>query len=131
MPRSTTLRRLPVADLFPRSRTREQITLPLLNPEILADLQLLVGLDRFSDRQGADRFGAPRDQIDETRADRILLQAVKQRMADFQVIGLQLRDGLERRVAGAAIVDRDLEAHRLQVLQRMTERAVVADGTPL
>src|SRR5215472_15257825 len=87
---------------IPRRRRRKIKPLPVLDAELLADAQLFLGLDGLGDGRRADGVGEAGHEVDEAAADWVLLDALKQRVADLQVVGLQLGDRLERGVAGAA-----------------------------
>ena len=72
-----------------------------------------------------------RDEFDQPMADRIVLHAAEQRVADFQIVRLQLGHRFQRCVTGAAVVDGDFEAHRFQMVQGMAKGSVIANGAPL
>src|SRR5438445_12462594 len=78
--------RAPLLDLIPRARLGEVEALPEVNAEVEADPELLLGLDGLGDRAGADRVGAARHELHEAAADRVGLDVVEQRVADFQIV---------------------------------------------
>ena len=50
-----------------------------------------------------------------------------ERVGDLDVVGLQVQDRLEPRVAGAGVVDRDLHVRLAHEVEDVLERVVVAD----
>src|SRR5262249_31541346 len=105
--------------------------LAVRDAEAPAFLEVLGRLDAFRDALGVDAAREVDEHLDDVALDRVGVEARHERVGDLQEVRAQLGDGLERRVAGSGIVDRDPEALAPQGVERGPERRNVADGGAL
>ena len=74
--------------------------------------ELLARLDSFGDRPKTERVGQGDDGRDDGRVARVTAQPVDEGLVDLQHVDGEAAEVAERRVAGAEIVDDELDAER-------------------
>src|SRR5687768_7953560 len=106
---------------MPRS-SRPQESLAIPDAELLNRLPLLLGLDPFGHNRGSQRI----DHFDESakggRLQRVVRNALDELPIDFDHIGLEENEQLERRPAESDIVEGNADARTAQQAETLLQR---------
>ena len=81
-------------------------------PEPEQRLFLGGALDPFGNQRGIERAGKRDDALCQRRARRILMHATREKRIELHDVWLEPQDVLERREAGADIVNRQAQSER-------------------
>src|SRR5579862_230284 len=114
------------AEAADRGRSAQQIALDLVAAFFLEEAQLLVGLDAFGDHRQAEALAEAEHGAHDRGRLLVRMDLLDERAVDLDPVerkGAQVR---KRRVAGAEIVHRDLDAERLDLTQRRQRAVEVA-----
>ena len=105
----------------------EQESLPVVDPELHAGLELALALDALGDDGRLHLVGEGLERARHLPADVARIDVAHELHVELQVLRVEVRHLLQARVAGPDVVDRDREAHVREVLERLDEERVVLD----
>ena len=115
-------------DLGPRrAGAAEQPALREVDLALAQHLELLAALDALGDDDGADLAGEGPQRAQQRLAVGVLVDVGDEAAGELEEVRAQLDDVLERRVAGAGVVDRDLGAAGDPRRELLAQLGVVGD----
>nr|GEU28309.1 hypothetical protein [Tanacetum cinerariifolium] len=114
-----------------RHRFRKQIALAVVAAGVGQQIALLRGFHAFRNHFQAQLVGHDDDRFRQGHVARVRRQVAGERAVDFQVIDIELFQVRQRRIAGAEIVERDLDAGVAQLQQLVADGGVDVEQQPL
>ena len=93
--------------------------------------QLGLRLDPLCDHLGSDLLRKVDQRLQQAALDQVAVDVADQRDVELQVVGLDLHQGLQARVAGAHVVDGDPEALALEVAEDLLVGLALLGGQAL
>ena len=116
-----------VVEAADRGRTSEQISLHLVAPFVLQELQFGVGLDAFREYRQAESATKPQYRPDDRRGLTVGIDRLDEGTVDLDPVERKRPQVGQGRIAGAEIVHGDVDAERLDLAQHAERPIEIAD----